>query len=479
MKKIMFFFVLSFIFIFNVNASTSKFYRGERIPDIYIRMIDGDKLGLDITHVIRREDGEFVYCVDPFIYANYSDVYTEYDYNNRVFNLTDDQLNKINIIAYYGYGYKNHTDLKWYVITQFVIWQELGIEDVYFMDSKDGNRISLYEEEINELKKMVDDYYLLPSFSNETFKYTTNNVYQIIDLNGVIENYDIKFSNIQYIIEDDKLYINTKNTGNYEITFVKKDPVDRNYLLYALNNSQPLIYPGHINEIEFKIDIEVIDGNIIINKKDSENKNREFASLNGAVYGIYKDEVLIDQIVTDENGIASLENLPLGKYKVKELKSSVGYNLDKNIYEVELTYDNKDIIINSYEEVIKGNIELNKYYGEENNYMLEDGAVFEIYDINNNLIGSYETIDGKIKEKLDYGNYYVVQTKGINGYSFIDKFNISIDKNKKYSFNLYDDIMIVDVPNTSRIDYYRLYPILFILFGVFLIFKASKKVTHS
>ena len=106
MKKIIFFFVLSFAFILNANALTSKFYRGERIPNIYVRMISGNKVGLDITHMIKREDGEFVYCVDPFLYANYTEQYTQYDYNDKYFNLTENQLNRINLISYYGYGYK-------------------------------------------------------------------------------------------------------------------------------------------------------------------------------------------------------------------------------------------------------------------------------------------------------------------------------------------------------------------------------------
>ena len=34
-----------------------------------------------------------------------------------------DKKTKISMIAHFGYGYKNHTDVKWYAITQFMIWQ--------------------------------------------------------------------------------------------------------------------------------------------------------------------------------------------------------------------------------------------------------------------------------------------------------------------------------------------------------------------
>lgn len=476
MKKYLLILTFLFLFIGNVSAST-KFYLGERVPNIYIRIIDGDRIGYDATSVIRREnDGAFIYCVDPFIYAKYSVDYDEYNYNNANFNLTDEMLDRMNAIAHLGYGYGNHTDLKWYAITQVAIWKELGIDDVYFMDGKDGNRIESYNSELDELKNLVDEYYRLPSFSNQTFKYTINNSYEIEDLNNVIQNYEVVSSNIDYKIADNKLFINTSDIGNYEISFTKKNPVDRDYLLYNLGGAQPLLYPGKINDIEFKINIEVKDGNITINKFDSEGINRTFATLEGAIYGIYEDDILIDELVTDVNGQIEIKNLKLGKYYVKELTPSKGYNLDENIYEVDLTHEKNEFIINSYERIISGYLNVNKYYGEENNYMLEDSARFELFDTNNNLIGEYKTLNGKIEEKLDYGDYYLIQKSGKEGYSFVDRLNLSIKESKKYSYNLYDNVLIVDVPNTGIKKGFNKYGLVFIISGILIIFKQLKNL---
>ena len=46
-------------------------------------------------------------------------------------------------------------------------------------------------------------------------------------------------------------------------------------------------------------------------------------------------------------------------------------------------------------------MKINKYYGGK----LEDGAIFEIYDIANNLVGTYKTENGIINIKLEYGEY--------------------------------------------------------------------------
>ena len=196
-----------------------------------------------------------------------------------------------------------------------------------------------------------------------------------------------------------------------------------------------------------------------------------------AVYGVYSEDNLVSEIRTNKEGIAYIDNLELGKYKVKELIPSKGYELDENVYEIELTYDNREVVITSKESIIKGDIEINKYYGDNENYDKEDGAEFEIYDINNRQIDTYVTYNGTINKKLEYGSYYVIQTKGKEGYKFIDKFNINITENKKYTFDLFDDILVVEVPDTGKNDYHRIIPLILILLGCLLVFKSRKSIT--
>lgn len=442
MKKIIFIFISLFIFITSSN-SLSKFYLGEKIPDMHVETITNEMISHNgVPFIIRRDDGMFVYCLDHQQKVNTYSYYTEYNYNDEVFNLTNEQVNKINLIAYYGYNYKNHTDLKWYGITQFLIWKELNYKDIYFTDIAYGNKVDLYKEEIEELNNLVNNYTMLPSFSKDNFEYTINNIYEIKDLNNVLSNYEIKESNIDVEINNNSVYIKTKKDGNYQITFIRKSPIEKDYILYEYYGNQPLIYPGRINDIEFKINIEVNSGSITINNIDSENKSREFANLDGATYGVYDKEELITTIITDSNGVGYLEEIPLGQYIVKQLTPSIGYKLDNNIYEINITKENKNIVINSYSDIIIGNLIINKYFGSENNYKLEDGAIFEIYDINNNFIGKYESEDGVINIKLEYGKYYIEQIKGVEGYKLEDRKYINILEEKNYKTDLYDEIII-------------------------------------
>ena len=477
MKKIIFVLLALFIFI-PTSHGIAKFYIGEKVPNMHIESVRDIGVHNGVPFILTREDGQFVYCIERPKDINVTDYYTEYYYNDKQFNLTDEQLERINLLGYYGYKYKNHTDTKWYGVTQFLIWKTL-YGNVYFTDTRYGKKIDAYVSEINEIENLVNSYYKLPSFSNNSFEYSINSEYEILDNNNVLNDFEIKNSNIDSYISDNKLYIETKEEGIYEISFIKKNPAKNDYILYGLSGWQPLILPGKTRDIEFKISIKVDSGSITINKIDSENIDRKNAVLEGAEYGIYDEDELIEIIKTNNDGIAYIDKLPLRKYYVKEITPSLGYKLDEKVYEITLTNNDKDIVINSYEEVIKGNLIINKYYGEDNNYKKEEDAVFEIYDINDNLVGAYQTKNGIINESLEYGEYYAIQTKGIFGYKFVDKFNIRISEEKDYVFDLYNkkDILIVNVPNTKVKNYNKFISISLIILGMLFILKGLKKTT--
>ncbi len=80
------------------------------------------------------------------------------------------------------------------------------------------------------------------------------------------------------------------------------------------------------------------------------------ATLEEAVYGLYARNNILDpaddsviynanqkiaNLITDSNGNATIGNLYLGEYYIKELTPSVGYNLDTTTYNIDLTYENQ------------------------------------------------------------------------------------------------------------------------------------------
>ena len=99
---------------------------GEYVPNMYIKKLKPDGSGrYQQGRVLRRStDNVFVYCLQPFVDINNDYVYniTTDDYAT-ILNITQQQWQRISLLSYYGYQYGNHTDLKWYYITQVLIWR--------------------------------------------------------------------------------------------------------------------------------------------------------------------------------------------------------------------------------------------------------------------------------------------------------------------------------------------------------------------
>lgn len=194
-----------------------------------------------------------------------------------------------------------------------------------------------------------------------------------------------------------------------------------------------------------------------VTKKDSEKaEKRGDASLAGAVYGVFKDSVLIDEYTTDENGYFKTKEYVCGNYTVQEISPSEGYLLDKTVYSVGAEAENYSIEHNPIsmtvtEDVIKGNIAIIKHSDDGSTQIEtpEVGAEFEVYLKSSD---SYEAAKDSEKDylvcdengyaatkKLPYGIYVVHQTKGWESTEYMEDFEVVISENEKEYFYLLND----------------------------------------
>lgn len=194
-----------------------------------------------------------------------------------------------------------------------------------------------------------------------------------------------------------------------------------------------------------------------VTKKDSEKAEKQGdASLAGAVYGVFKDSVLIDEYTTDENGYFKTKEYVCGNYTVQEIAPSEGYLLDKTVYSVGAEAENYSIEHNPIsmtvtEDVIKGNIAIIKHSDDGSTQIEtpEVGAEFEVYLKSSD---SYEAAKDSEKDylvcdengyaatkKLPYGIYVVHQTKGWESTEYMEDFEVVISENEKEYFYLLND----------------------------------------
>ena len=405
---------------------------------------------------------EFAYCLEPFrfFYEN-----SNYESTLEPSNLTPDQIDRISKIAHFGFGYKNHTDSKWYAITQLLIWQTADSSgEYYFTDSLNGRRINPYEEEIREINFLIDQHSKLPSFANHTFDIVEDNELIIEDLNQVLGQFQSEENTLS--MKDNQLKIDNLKKGEYTFSFSKDDKIyNKPLIFYQSLTSQNLIETGDIESINFKIKVNVFHTYLELTKIDKDTKSiipSGEAILDGAIYGLYDEENnKIHEFSISENQDI-LKNIPFGKYYLKEEKAGEGYTLDKNTYEIIISKENQKISLTLENEVIKKKIIIEKLYGEENDFKKEEKISFMVKNKNGEQIDIITTDEnGQAQITLPYGTYSLIQMNTTEGYEKADILTIDVYDNKEEKIELRD--WKIPVPNTHTEENINLFHIIFYL----------------
>lgn len=96
----------------------------------------------------------------------------------------------------------------------------------------------------------------------------------------------------------------------------------------------------------------------------------------------YKKDELVGTITTDEKGIAKMEDLPVGKYYVKEMKTAHGFVLDGEPRFVDLTYCDQDTPVVTFDEEWQNNrqkIKVTVLKKEKDTERMLEGAIFGLF----------------------------------------------------------------------------------------------------
>lgn len=458
MKKIFLIISMFVLGMISINAYDLKetFYYDTQVPNMYITKIKGDKKTNGAPFLLHKSNKDLVYCIDPFLLMS-DTPYEGYIGYNELFGISEDKINNMNIIAQYGYGYKNHTDLKWYGLTQYLIWEQLDLDEIYFTDKFQGNKIAMYENELNELRNLAKNYNIVPSF-DEVINMESGTTITLNDQNQVLENYDIISEGLEIVKNGNEISISASKIGEYKIKFIKRNNKN-NYMLFYNLNGQNLLLPGKIEDVEKEIVVNVKQGKISVQKHDEETDSpRDSLSFKDAVYGIYNlNGNLILKISLNDLGYSEA-NISFGSYYLQEIAPPSGYNKNDKKYYFDIDFNNNEVSLDVYDKVISKNVTIYKLYGNKKSkiYSYEKDATFEIYDEKGNLYGTYKTdLNGKISLNLIYGRYRIHQVSSMEGYDSVEDQEIIVSDNEDLELKLYDYEQIIEVPDTYKdsIDY--------------------------
>lgn len=219
-----------------------------------------------------------------------------------------------------------------------------------------------------------------------------------------------------------------------------------------------------------------VNATIDLVKEDSETGNsaQGDAVFEGAIYGLYaredinhpdgrngvlyKKDEQVATLTTDKEGKASVSNLYLGKYYLKEITPPVGYLLDEEEHDVNCNYEGDQVETVkrntvSKEDVIKQPFQLIKAAdNDKTDADLLKGAGFSAYLLSSLTVkddGSYDftnatptvlTEDGKTEMFTDergyacsipipYGRYIVRETTTPHNFMPVDDFIVTVTEN--------------------------------------------------
>lgn len=108
----------------------------------------------------------------------------------------------------------------------------------------------------------------------------------------------------------------------------------------------------------------------------------DIKAADGVSADYYKANELIGTITTDENGIAQMGDLPVGKYYVKEVETAHGYVLDSEPRYVDLSYRDQDTPVVTYDEDWQNNrqkVSVNVLKKGKDTERVLEGATFGLF----------------------------------------------------------------------------------------------------
>lgn len=229
-------------------------------------------------------------------------------------------------------------------------FKEVSAPDGYIMDT------NVYDFSItdnnNVVNKTVTNEKIVGSL--EILKVDDEESLPLKDAEFEVYDSNKKLLNKVITDENGKAVVKGLAKGNYTFKEVKapygydKDEKEYEFRIESLNQV-----------VKQTITNKKVYGKLKIQKVDETNK--EIANVKFEI--LDNNDKVIKTVVTDNNGIAEVQNLPIGKYKYREIQTPDIYVLDTTINEFEISFVDRNIekkVVNKYAKGIIKIIKIDK-----------------------------------------------------------------------------------------------------------------------
>ena len=310
-------------------------------------------------YVVLRLNDRVVFCLDPWTPvvegADYD--YNESKYTKDVTNLGEANVpideatfRRLELIAYYGY-YGSADKRDWRaVMTQALIWNEMGYTPKQFTGDLTMTDFENFKAEVME---KVNNHQAFTSWNGSTKQIQKGQTIELTDENNVIQKLSIPSTQDGYTfsLNGNVLSITATEDAPKESKTFTFTSAGTSYegasLVWFKSGSQTVgefkIKDGNSGSISLATqptppatppveDVHEAEGAFYLRKTNTDKEG--LAGVEFEVFQIQKDgsEKSIGKFKTDKDGLLTVEGLEAGKYYVREVKAADGYKLsDKKI----------------------------------------------------------------------------------------------------------------------------------------------------
>ncbi len=409
------------------------------IPNVklHVKTSDFDD-DINMSQLKSDRKDEPAYSIDPrlSVISAYYDKHQYYDEVEDNCPITQDEFSHLAYIAFFGYQYENRTTIDYYIATQYLIWQYILPEDaeIYFLD-EEGHKADLYQNEIADIEKSLEEKDILPSFAPEDFfneeTHSIKDVITLHDDNNVLKNYDVVSYDAEVSVQDNDVIIKFNKFGYHTISINPKNTANAMYGIYQKSGYSAVINRGFAGLPNGTIHYYIRYPMVTINKEKIPNYKGSYAG----IYGLYNsDDYLIKTFNLNDDGTYIIDELSEGEYYLQELKTPLNFKpTSEKLY---FNVLNDDLEINLKSELNTKKITISNYLINHENILLPASNIkFAIYDLDNNLISTFSTNEfGNYSFELPYGTYKIKQITNLKGYSKAEEITITIDDLTKENY---------------------------------------------
>ena len=387
----------TFLNIPRVNAESDHLYVDYSDGFTFAEEWNGRWISTPQNLIRRASDNSLVYCIQAHVVlTDGASVVSSTDMNqlaNRI-NRSPEAIDKVKLIAYYGYGFGNHNSIEWYMATQVAIWSVTDPEVYPTVARGDLTRTDRFDAKVNEIMNLVNNHTTHPSFDRQTVTMNVGDTVTLKDTNGVLSNYYNSVQNENYIatISGNDLILTAKKAFTGTINLDTKE-----------NTNPPTFWDG-ANQIcwsgsdpaytkaSIKLETRV---KTLLYKKYGNQKDGVYRPEKDAEFQIINKDTneIVETVTTNEEGKAETR-LKIGNFIIKQTKGKNGYKFIKDYeFVVEEGSTGEMLLLNN--EIITGILEFTKTDISESKTL--PNTLIEIYNSNDELVFSGRTDEnGKI-----------------------------------------------------------------------------------